>query len=55
MPVGDYVSYVISPGSMINLVKTMPVGADVHPHPHIWIGFIGLQKHLQFLNCQISN
>ena len=55
MPVGDYVSYVISHGSMINVVEIMPVGAYVHPHPHRWIGFIGLQKHLQFLNCHITN
>ena len=34
MPVGDYVSYVISHGSMICMVKTMPVGLDVYPHPH---------------------
>ena len=33
MPVWDYVSYVISHGSIINVVKTMHVGADVHPHP----------------------
>ena len=33
MPVGDYVSYVISHGSMINVVDIMPVVADVHPHP----------------------
>ena len=28
-----FTSYVISHGSIINMVKTMPVGADVHPHP----------------------
>ena len=55
MPVGDYVSYVIRHGSMIKVVEIMPVGVDVHPHPHIWIGFIGLQNHLKKINCQITN
>ena len=32
------------------MVKTMPLSADVHPHPQIWIGFIGLAKHVQSLH-----
>ena len=51
MVVGDCISYVISNGSNMSMVKTMPLSADVHPHPQIWIGFMGVAKLAQSLRC----
>ena len=39
----------------MSMVKTMPLSADVHPHPQIWIGFMGLAKLSQYLHCYFIN